>query len=198
MRTTDDRYAGETARFQLALRLIGHQARTHIITFCTGFSQDRVRKLWSTYYKSSPDLAVKRRRGKSPSSVDFFVRNPWIQAEATFLVHVLAAWGLLRIQPDLSVTASQRNNPLRLGQRFCDAYEDFRAAQPRSAITFEHAWALLGTLAERREMRLLDCVECASIYVKDALALDARRCPACRVTQRRQPPAELQLVLPIG
>jgi hypothetical protein len=32
MRTTDDRYAGERAQFDLAIRLIRHQARTHIIT----------------------------------------------------------------------------------------------------------------------------------------------------------------------
>ncbi|HRO88572.1 MAG TPA: FlhC family transcriptional regulator, partial [Chiayiivirga sp.] len=91
MRITDDRYASEKERFELAIRLIGHQARTHIITRCTGFSQDRIRKLYATYFKHAKGGHVKRHRGKSPSSVEFYVRNPWVQAEASLLAHVFAA-----------------------------------------------------------------------------------------------------------
>src|SRR6056297_1000409 len=92
MKITDDRNAGERERLDLALRLIRLQARTHIITFCTGFSQDRVRKLYATYFKHRDEQRVKRHRGKSPSSVEFFVRNPWTQAEASLLAHLFAAW----------------------------------------------------------------------------------------------------------
>jgi hypothetical protein len=184
MRITDDRYASEQARFQLAIRLIGHQARTHIITRCTGFSQDRIRKLYSTYFKHRTDSDIKRHRGKSPSSAEFFVRNPWIQAEATLLVHVFAAWGLLRILPDLATAPATVADHLLFGQRFCDAYEDFKIANPASRISFEHAWNLLGTLAGRDELLLFDCADCSTFYVQDALALDGRRCPACRVGAR--------------
>jgi hypothetical protein len=188
MRITDDRYAGEQARFDLAIRLIGHQARTSIITWCTGFSQDRIRKLYATYFKHGGDPGIRRRRGKSPSSVEFFVRNPWVQAEASLLAHVFAAWGLLRILPDLATAPEKVTDHLLFGQRFCDAYEDFRAANPATAISFEHAWNLLGTLASRDELLLFDCADCNTLYVQDALALDRRRCPACRVAPRTPPP----------
>jgi hypothetical protein len=188
MRITDDRYAGEQARFDLAIRLIGHQARTHIITWCTGFSQDRIRKLYATYFKHRDDHGIKRRRGKSPSSVEFFVRNPWIQAEASLLVHVFAAWGLLRILPDLATAPETVTDHLVFGQRFCDAYEDFCAAHPGTSISFEHAWNLLGALAGRDGLLLFDCADCNTFYVQDALALDGRRCPACRVGPRIPPP----------
>ena len=191
MRVTDDRYAGEQARFDLAIRLIGHQARTHIITRCTGFSQDRIRKLYGTYFKHRDNRRVKRRRGKSPSSIEFFVRNPWIQAEASLLVHVFAAWELLRILPDLATAPCRIADQLVFGQRFCDAYEDFHDAHPGSAISFEHAWALLSALADRHELLLLDCADCSSFYVQDALALDGRRCPACKVSRSSRARADL-------
>jgi hypothetical protein len=187
MRFTDDRYAGEQARFELAMRLIGHQARTHIITRCTGFSQDRIRKLYATYFKHRKEgRGVKRHRGKSPSSVEFFVRNPVIQAEASLLAHVFAVWELLRILPDLATAPASSAGRLAFGQRFCDAYEEFRLANPGTGISFEHAWGLLDSLAERDELRLFDCADCATFYVQDALVLDGRRCPACRVATRRR------------
>lgn len=186
MRITDDRYAGEQARFELAIRLIGHQARTHIITRCTGFSQDRIRKLYATYFKHRNGGRVKRHRGKSPSSVEFFVRNPWVQAEATLLAHVFAAWGLLQIQPDLGMSPTIPADHLEFGRRFCEAYEEFCAAHPATVISFEHAWGLLEALADREALLLLDCGGCEALYVQDALALDGRRCPACRVTPRRR------------
>lgn len=191
MRTTDDRYAGERARFDLAIRLIHHQARTHIITRCTGFSQDRIRKLFATYFKHCGRDNIVRHRGKSPSSVEFFVRNPNVQAEASLLVHVFAVWGLLRIRPDLGTEPACLPSPLAFGQRICDAYEDYCQARPASVIGFEHAWTLFMTLTTSDELLLLDCGDCSAVYVQDALALDGRRCPACRMAGRaRLPPPQ--------
>jgi hypothetical protein len=192
MRCTDDRYAGEQARFELAIRLIGHEARTHIITQCTGFSQDRVRRLYATYFKHPRRQDIKRHRGKSPSSVEFFVRNPWIQADASLLAHVFAAWGLLRILPDLATAPAEIADKLLFGSHFCDAYEEFLAANPATLISFEHAWSLLDSLAAREQLLLFDCADCDTFYVQDALALDGRRCPACRVGPRAPtaPPAD--------
>ncbi len=45
MRLTDDRYANERSQFELALRMIRHEARTRTIRECTGLSDDRIRKL---------------------------------------------------------------------------------------------------------------------------------------------------------
>ena len=52
MRFTDDRYAGELGQFELALRMIGHEARTRTIRECTGLSDDRIRKLYSRYFRN--------------------------------------------------------------------------------------------------------------------------------------------------
>lgn len=176
----------EQARVDLAVRMLGHEARTHIITSCTGLSQDRIRKIWCRRFRSAgPEhRGARRRRGKSPSSIEFFMRNPWVQAEASLLALIFAHWELLNILPDLSTRPVTFEDGVELGERFCEAFEEFQAISPDSRISFEHAWSLLATLAERDDLLLLDCAECRSIYVHDALALDGRRCPACRVTPR--------------
>jgi hypothetical protein len=186
MTNHEHNYQGEQARRDLAVRLLRHEARTHIITRCTGFSQDQIRKLWSRYFSvpGKPGRIVRRHRGRSPSSIEFFVRNPLLQAEASLLAHVFANWGLLEILPDLSTQPVPLDSELELGERFCDAFEEFRAVSPGSDISFEHAWSLLAALTERHDLLLLDCAECRTFYVQDALALDSRRCPACRVTRR--------------
>ena len=45
MRLTADRYASDRSQFELALRMIRHEARTRTIRECTGLSDDRIRKL---------------------------------------------------------------------------------------------------------------------------------------------------------
>ena len=53
MRLTDDRYALERSQFELALRMIRHEARTRTIRSCTGLSDDRIRKLYATYFRNA-------------------------------------------------------------------------------------------------------------------------------------------------
>jgi hypothetical protein len=179
----DQRPDQEQARLALAIRMLGHEARTHLITACTGFSQDRIRKLWDKRFRrvNPRGPGGRRHRGKSPSSIEFFVRNPWIQADASLLAHLFANWGLLQILPDLSTPAVPLADPVLRGQRFCDAFEEFQSINAASPVTFEHAWNLLDALTARGELLLLDCGDCHALYIQDALALDGRRCPACRV-----------------
>ncbi len=48
MRVTDHRYAAELDKFNLAVRMIRHEARTGTIRACTGFSEDRIRKIYNS------------------------------------------------------------------------------------------------------------------------------------------------------
>ena len=85
MRVTDDRYAGELEKFDLAMRMIHHEARTGTIRACTGFTEDRVRKLVASYGRQTGRPPLRRRRGKSPRQVAPFVSSAEKQAEATLL-----------------------------------------------------------------------------------------------------------------
>jgi len=64
MRLTDDRYSGERRQFELALRMIGHEARTRTIRDCTGLSDDRIRKLYSRYFSTAGRSGIKRRASR--------------------------------------------------------------------------------------------------------------------------------------
>ena len=106
MRLTDNRYASEKAQFELALRMIQHEARTRTIRECTGLSDDRIRKVYATYFRDTGPQPVRRRRGKSPQQIGMFVKTPANQLEATTLVALFCASLLLRVDPGNRVLAA--------------------------------------------------------------------------------------------
>jgi hypothetical protein len=182
LRYTDDRYAGERRQFDLAVRLINHEARTHIIATLTGFSQDRIRKLYATYFRHAGRTDVRRQRGKSPSNVAFFVRNARTQAQASTMAYLFAVFRLLTIDERLEAAPVVYASSLRFGEQLCRAYESYRTLHRRPALSFERAWSLFDALAERGDAVLADCLDCGNIYVQDMLALDGARCPPCRLS----------------
>jgi hypothetical protein len=184
MRSTDDRYAGERRQFDLAMRLINHEARTHIIAGLTGFSQDRIRKLYATYFRHAGRTDIRRQRGKSPSNVRFFVRNARTQGQASTMAYLFGVFRLLTVNRQLEAIRVPFDCSLQFGEQLCDAYECYRSLYRRPALSFERAWSLFEALIERRDAVLADCGHCGNIYVQDTLALDAARCPPCRLRDK--------------
>jgi hypothetical protein len=175
MRATDDRYRGEQARHDLAVRMIAHEARTGTIRYWTGLSDDRIRKIYASYFKYSGP-GVRRRRGRSPSQIGPLVCNPQRALESGVLAHSLIANRLLccdgRPQPDL-----RRN--VGLGHRFCDSFETYRVLISKPALNFEWAWNLLVSIRRGDELGIARCERCACCHVVDLLALPQSRCPGC-------------------
>lgn len=181
MKLTDDRYAGEQRQFDLALRMIGHEARTGTITECTGLSDDRIRKLYARYFRDPGNRKVKRRRGKSPQQVSFFVRNPLHQLESTTLVALFCANLLLRIDAGQRVHACWPRPDVEYGHRVCRAYETYRLIHRESRLSFEWAYSLLQIVGRNDELYLATCNNCSAPYVQDAYALDHALCPGCAI-----------------
>ncbi len=185
MRLTDDRYAGERQQFELALRMIGHEARTRTIRACTGLSDDRIRKLYATYFRGGAGPRVRRRRGKSPQQVARFVKNPLYQLEATTLVALYAANLLLRIDRDLNVHPCWPRPDVEYGHRLCRAFETYRLLHRQPRLSFEWAWNLLQNISQNDELRLSRCAGCRSRFVRDSYALDSGHCPGCALNAGR-------------
>lgn len=183
MRLTDNRYASEKQQFELALRMIGHEARTRTIRECTGLSDDRIRKVYATYFRNTGIDSVRRRRGKSPQQIGRFVKNPQNQLEATTLVALFCASLLLRIDPDKSVRPCWPRPDVEFGHRVCRAFETYQLLHPKPALSFEWAWNLLRSISVNDELYLAACRHCRCLYVQDAYALDDRRCPSCSLAQ---------------
>jgi hypothetical protein len=184
MRLTDDRYSGERSQFELALRMIRHEARTRTIRECTGLSDDRIRKLYTTYFRNSGSSGVKRRRGKSPRQIARFVKNSQNQIQSTTLVALFSAGLLVRIDQDDSVHPCWPRPDVEFGHRLCRAYETYLQLHKAPQLSFEWAWNLLQCISYNDELYLANCKECSALYVQDAYALDNRICPACEIVSR--------------
>lgn len=189
MRLTDDRYASERSQFELALRMIRHEARTRTIRECTGLSDDRIRKLYSTYFRNSGLTHIRRRRGKSPRQITRFVKNADHQLQATTLVALYCVGLLLRIDDRNRVHACWPRPDVEFGHRICRAFETYLLVHERPLLNFEWAWNLLHSITRGDELFLAICGECRGRYVQDAYALDMKICPACEIeAQRRRRP----------
>lgn len=173
MHISNDRYFRERQRHDLALRMIRHEARTCTIRACTGLSEDRIRKLYKTYAEHLMCVPLRRKRGKSPRRVCFFMRNTQVQLEASLLASVLTAFGLL---PSKSASLELS---VHLAQCFCAAYETHRQLPHTGGISFEHAWFLWRLLHERREVWTTRCRECHSHYLRDHVSVTRHACPLC-------------------
>ena len=75
MRITEDRYSRDRLRIDLAIRLIGHEARTSTIRLWTGLTDDRIRRLYRSYIADAGGATVVRHRGKPPAMLSFFTRS---------------------------------------------------------------------------------------------------------------------------
>lgn len=185
MRLTDDRYRGEQERFALAMRMIAHEARTGTIRYWTGLSDDRIRKLYSSYFKFS-GRPVRRRRGRSPTQIAPLVSNPERTLESGVIANLLFANRLLRPngqeQPKLECN-------IRLGHKFCEVFETYRSLIPQPVHNFEWSWNLLISIRRGDELGIACCDRCANGYIVDRLALPSDHCPCCSMLNAlRSPP----------
>jgi hypothetical protein len=181
MRITDDRYTGELEKFDLAVRMIGHEARTGTIRMCTGFTEDRIRKLYGTYFRSADGAQVRRRRGKSPRQIGRFVSSAGRQTEATLLACLFLFCKALRLNARGEVSCTHGTDKTTLGLRLCQAFETYLELHPQPQLSFEWAWNLYHALVESRELYFSWCDSCDGAYIQDTFALDYARCPLCEI-----------------
>lgn len=187
MANSTDSYHHERLRQDLALRMIRHEARTCTIRECTGLTDDRIRRLYRSYAHELSEEPVRRRRGKSPRRVTFFVRNTRAQFESSLLASAFAAFGLLHAQrgPGASKNPPTEASPIEYGRLFCDAYETHQQLLNTRTLSFEHAWFLLQLLNRNGDLHAVRCRRCDSYYLKDRFNLCRHTCPTCRLKRAR-------------
>ena len=186
MRATDNRYTAERERFDLAVRMIGHEARTGTIRLCTGFTEDRIRKIYVSYF---PGRTTVRRRGKSPTQIAPLISSARRQGEASLLAGLFVQAGVVRLGPDARTLPAISAPGVPLGHGLCEAFEAYLALHPDPQFSFEWAWNLYRCLVSRRELKLAWCELCDGPYVQDAYALDYARCPFCELKDQAGPGA---------
>ena len=187
MRVSDDRYARDRQRFDLAERLIRHEARTFTIRQWTGLSDDRIRKLYRSYVMDHETRRVLRHRGKSPRQAAYFFRNPDLAFQAAQLASLYVVYGLIGGR-ELGVEARYRVGSLEAGTLLCGAYETYLDWHAPAGISFEHAWFLLIALSRRDELSVTRCGACGGIRLCDLLARRRPPCPNCESSRLLPPP----------
>ena len=178
MRVSDDRYTRDREKFDLALRLIRHEARTYTIRQWTGLSDDRIRKLYRSYIVHQDAHGVHRHRGKSPRQAAFFFRSAELNFHAAQLASLFVMYGLVR-GTDHGLEPRYRVGSLESGALLCRAYEAYRELHTPASISFEHAWFLLLALARHDEVGIARCDRCGGVRVRDLLARHKRDCSNC-------------------
>lgn len=179
MTATSIRYMREKGQLELALQMIAFEARTHTIRGCTGLSDDRIRRLYATYFKDSNGVTVRRQRGKSPRRTEIFTGSLERQRQAATLASLLVQFGLLA--DDLHRLQSPDNRGIAYGVRFCRAYSMYTAICRKQAFCFERAWALCEALRDATELVIKSCSRCTGIFVHDQLSLQEGICPCCKI-----------------
>jgi hypothetical protein len=178
MRVSDDRYTRDRQKFDLALRLIRHEARTFTIRQWTGLSDDRIRKLYRSYVLEDDSRAVLRHRGKSPRQAAFFFRNSELNFQAAQLASLFVMYGLVHGNAR-GVEPRYRVGSLESGALLCRAYEAYLELHKPAGISFEHAWFLLLALARHDEVGIARCAICGGVRVRDLLAKHRLACGNC-------------------
>jgi hypothetical protein len=177
MRMFDDRYSRDRRRFEIALRFIRHEARTHTIRAWTGLSDDRIRKLYRFYLADSGGAPLVRHRGKSPAQSAFFTRSARARQESALLASL---WRLIGALPALrSREAAQRLPGLGRGELLCQGYDSYRALVNTPLISFEHAVFLITSLARGDELTVAACGACHALVVAERWSLRVPQCIAC-------------------
>ena len=197
MRMFDDRYSRDRRRFEIALRFIQLEARTHTIRAWTGLTDDRIRKLYRTYLSDSQGVPLTRHRGKSPQQSGFFTRTARARQESALLASLWRLIGALPALPGSEI--AQRLPGLNRGELLCQGYDSYRALVPAPMISFEHAVFLLTALARGEELKLGTCGACGlpSKTPKSPWPTPSRvtppwpSCPRCAVRSNAWPTSSM-------
>jgi hypothetical protein len=168
--TPEDPVLRDCRRYQLAQRLIAHQARTQTVTALTNLSRHQLAQL--RHRSRTPEAT--RHRGPSPTSLARFTHSPRARGEGAALAAFCRAYRVLPAR------ALRRNRlTLEFGERLCASYEAYRACFPQAEITIEELLSLVVRLAENREVGLGYCPLCGGTVLVDRLAHHGSRCIHC-------------------
>ena len=168
--TSNDPVLRDCRRYELAQRLIAHQARTQTISALTNLSRHQLAQL--RHRSCIPEAT--RRRGPSPRSLMRFTHSPRARAEGAVLAAFCCAYHVLPAK------ALHRSNlTFEFGERLCATYEAYRACFPQSDVTIEELLSLVLGIADNREVGLSNCTLCGGTVLIDHLARTCRTCIHC-------------------
>jgi hypothetical protein len=179
MRLSQNRYATDLRRRDLAIRMIEYEARTRTIADWTGLTRYQIQGMFSGYTELGEHP---RHRGVSPFQPAFFSRSLWHECES-------AALATLELEMDIIPAKAMPGVATQLpglarGERLLNAFDLYRALVPKPRISLEYAVLLARELTIARTLTLRRCTRCDGLMVVDRLAPLHEDCAFCRLTVR--------------
>ncbi len=168
-------------RYQLALNLMVHQARTQTITALTSLSRHQL----ATLRQRCRIPEQMRHRGPSPRSLDRFTHSLRARSEGATIAAFCHAYRILPMRAT-SRTARRNRLTLEFGERLCAAYEAYCACFPHSGIAIEEFLSLVLGITEDGEIELGRCSSCNGTVLIDRLAPRRPTCAQCQGIQTRE------------
>ncbi len=176
---TDDAVTRDLRRYQLAMRLVAHRARTRTIYTLTGYTRHRLgtlRRRWRV-----PSQA--RRRGPSPKSFAAFFRSPQAQNEGAVIASLCYLFGALPPRQSAGekyvFPPRDEEQRLRTGERLCEVFEAFSSAFPGSDFELEQVVLLAAGLSQADTISLAQCKKCGCVILIDRQSVQKLICSQC-------------------
>jgi Flagellar transcriptional activator (FlhC) len=179
MRTSENRYAKDQRRRELAALMIANEARTQTIVDWTGLSRYQIQTMFREYDEFS---GHPRHRGVSPFQPAFFSKSLQHECESAALAAVELEMSIILPSPTLSAAKSLPG--LARGERLLNAFGLFRVLVPDARISLEHAVLLASELTIARTLTLRRCAQCDGLMVVDLLGPVHADCAFCRLDSR--------------
>jgi hypothetical protein len=182
MRFSDQDYGRDLRRFNLALRMLQHEARLSTVCAWTGFNEERVRILSRSRRRHQVVREAGTHRGPSPRRLRLFFESPRLRGEAAAIGGMCRLFGI--------IPGGRVSNPrLRLpgianGERLCDAFELYREIVPAASLTLEQVISLVFALSEGVQCSLDHCTRCRALILVDHLSVARRVCAHCPEEER--------------
>jgi len=180
VRASDYRYRQHRRAFDLALRMLRHEALTSTICQWTGLSGSLVRKFYKSYLRES----AKRHRGVRPWKLETFLSSGPRRSDATRWAHYCEA---LHVLPHEHLIDPERALPsIERGHLLCAAFERFKAWGPgQASMTLEQAIMLLMAFAKGEVVQLVICENCGARNLIDRLGSSrTQQCEWCLAAER--------------
>lgn len=178
MRVSDAGYSRDLRSFNLAMRMLSHEARTRTISAWTGLSADRVRKLSKLQRRDKSQRVPRRPSGPTPRQLAALLTSPGLRTEADTIAGVCQMLKVLPIEPVANAKATLPN--VARGERLCAALELFQDFVPHARLTFDQLVMLLNHLAEGEQWAIARCTGCPAMVVADRLTLERPLCEDCQ------------------
>lgn len=171
---TDDKLGGYFRRYQLALRMMTHGARSQTVCAWSGLTRDQLvtqRQRWGF----DPD---ERRRGPAPTALHVFFKSKRHRAEAALFASMCRIVGAITSRSGQA--AAKRLPSLENGELLCEALEAFREWQPEAKLEFEHAVLLASGVVQAESLTLGHCSDCHAATLSDGSGRVHTNCGQCQ------------------